>query len=261
MSLLSKCRSGILLFYVPVLLPNTNGGLVHQLYYIPAESVLVSGSWWIRGMQPVLLSSEEQSAYSGTLLSLVSVVYRASDAFELIFTLYAGPWARQPWVGAAEEEEEEAGTFEPLASCLSCPPDRTSMRGSRSVYSCFCKQGTFFDGVSCVPVTPCPEGYFIAAKETATRDRACLPCPSCQPGFYRDPKDCVSTSVREIGLPPVCLPCRQCPAGKYINPEACDPSKTRPNDPVSDCIACRTCPDMYNKVCVCVCVCKLFSFA
>lgn len=229
--------SGVLFFYVPTLAPGSSD-LENVLYYISAEP----DASFERSTQPVLLSSAEQSPYASGLMLVVSSGYPGSDAPRLVFTLYTGLWVCYAWL---------TSTYHQLARCASCPLDKTSDRGSLSRDQCFCKPGTFANATTgvCQPVrSQCPAGYFIAAMETATRDKACVPCPACQPGFYRDPNDCKNAELRDPLKPPVCLPCTGCGEGFYIDPARCNGRGTSPGTRADNCRPCTICPDMTNKV-------------
>ena len=57
------------------------------------------------------------------------------------------------------------------------------------------QEGTFYSSLEkrCKAVTEvCPPGQYKSRLARPDADTQCSVCPSCQPGFYRDPSDCKS---------------------------------------------------------------------
>jgi hypothetical protein len=196
--------SSTLLFYVPTVKPD--GSFFSILYYIPSDE----GSRGVgyvptgqRSMQPVMLEDVAISRYAQKTMQPVSTVYNPSAGATLVFTAYAGVFARFGWVSGPT-------AFKSILHCSQCPERYTSYRGATSVYGCFCKPGTYLNAETqvCTPVTrQCPAQHFISRLALAGSDTQCTPCYTCPLGYYRNPYDCQSHVYRDPAKAVDCIPC------------------------------------------------------
>lgn len=233
--------ANIILFYVPTLWEGGGGNhyyYYNDLYYIPLDSTAAINNGE-RNMQPILVESAEESDYAGRGLQAVSRIMSSQSGAELVFTRYAGLYARMP--GAAGE------SFRPASTCVPCPdPSMTSPRGSVSPYACVCKPGMYYNATrqACVRVrSECPANHFISRNATPYTDIQCSECPYCETGYYRDPGDCLSYKYRDPSRAPKCHPCSRCPYGTYIPAERCSFKGTHDVNR-SECVPCTACDAM-----------------